>query len=121
MINQTKKKLLKIIEIVYLIYMFYFFKTTFSIHHPLESSLTSFSDYLKHPINNGIYESKICQFGKDAMILLITYLIIRCFINFPKLINIMIISITMIVSLLNMNAVLYLLPFVIVEIFFAFN
>ena len=116
MIKKINKNVVRIIQILYLIYMFYFFKTSVSIHHPFESKMTSFTEYLKHPINSGKYESKICQFGKDAMILLIIYLVIRCFVKYPKICNIIMLSLTIIVSFLNMNAVLYIIPFVISEL-----
>ena len=71
MIKKINKNVVRIIQILYLIYMFYFFKTTLSIHHSYESKIVTFSDFLKHPINSGKYESKICTFGKKIMILLI--------------------------------------------------
>ena len=116
--NYNSILLLKLIEIFYLIYMFYFFKTTLSIHHSYESTIITFSEFLKHPINSGKYESKICKFGKKVMILLIIYLLIRCFINYPQNLNLIVLLITIIMSFLNMNAVLYIIPFIIIEIYF---
>ena len=105
-----------IFEIIYLIYMFYFFKTTFEIHHPLESSIVSISDYLKHPIHTGEYESKICLFGKQAMILLLGFLLFRFFYKVPKVFSFIILTIVLIVSLLNLNAFLYLIPYFFIEL-----
>ena len=51
---------------VYILYILIFFKTSFSIHHPLEVVLQnrSLGNFLSHPISTGKYESKICPFGK---------------------------------------------------------
>ena len=116
-------KIATLFEIVYLTYMFYFFKTTFEIHHPLESSVVSMSDYLKHPIHSGEYESKICLFGKQAMILLIGFLVFRLFFNIPKVkvFSLVILLVASIVSMLNLNAFLYLLPYIFIELYYIIN
>ena len=105
-------------EIGYLTYMFYFFKTTFEIHHPFEKSVVSISDYLKHPIHTGNYESKICVFGKYAMIILIGYLGFRLIYPIPMIINLTVMSIATILSLMNLNAFLYLIPYIGIELYF---
>ena len=109
------------LEISYLTYMFYFFKTTFEIHHPLESSVVSISDYLKHPIKSGYYESKICLFGKHAMIGLLGFLSLRLFITIPPIVNFIVVLVASILSFLNLNAFLYLLPYIITEFWLMYN
>jgi hypothetical protein len=112
-------KILSIIEAIYVIYFLNYFKTRYSIAHPL----TLFDNkYIKHPI--GVHnnpESMVCQFGKDGSWLIVIYLIIRMilyrkygnfFYQFSKFALILI----FILSLMNFNVVLYLVPFFILEI-----
>ena len=108
-----------IIEAIYIIYMLRFFKTKISINHPLEKNIITANDYFKHPFKSTLYESKICQFGKDASLLLGGYLILRSI--FQKKIkfnfyNKIILALTFLFSLLNMNAFFYLIPFFIFEL-----
>lgn len=112
------------IESVYLYYMFTLFKTTININHPLEKNIiNNLSDYFKHPISNNKYENKICNFGKSGIKVLIIYLFTRLIIiknslvniNVMKNINISVMVITTLLSLLNMNAFIYLIPFLIAD------
>lgn len=113
-------KIATLFEIAYLTYMFYFFKTTFEIHHPFEKSVVSISEYLKHPIHTGYYESKICLFGKQAIILLLCFLGYRLFYTVSPMVTFIVLFITTIASLLNLNAFLYLLPYIFIEVYFLF-
>jgi len=116
--------ILTLFEIIYLFYMFIIFKTKININHPYEYYLTNkLSDFFKHPIENHEYGNKICPFGKVCIILLIFFIVLRYiyinkyFKNITfKYLNIVIIILSVLFSLLNMNAVLYIIPFVIVEI-----
>ena len=101
----------------YLIYMFIFFKTTISFNHPYELNIISLNNYLKHSFKSSKYESKICLFGKYAIFFLVAFLITRKFYNFPKFYSKFILLITFVLSLMNMNAVLYLLPYFIIELY----
>ena len=102
--------------ILYLIYMFNFFKTSYSISHPLEFYLISnLNDYFKHPIYSGEYESKICPFGHNIIWILVIYLVIKIYYKIPNKINNLSIIITFILSLMNFNALLYLIPYFIYE------
>lgn len=112
------KKIYLILLAIYLCYMFIFFKTQYSINHPYEIKIIGLNNYLKHPINSVKYQSKICIFGKYAIIFLISFLIIKTFYNIPKLLSKIILLITFILSLMNMNAFLYLLPYFIIELYF---
>jgi len=123
----NKMLLVSIIEVLYLIYMFNFFKTTIEFHHPFEIFLTSFSDYLKHPIKTGIYENKICRFGNDVSYVIAVYIILRFILyktNSMKqsmlcMINKTLIYVAFAVSLLmNMNAVIYLIPLLLLEYYY---
>lgn len=119
--------LVSIIESLYLIYMFNFFKTTMAFHHPFEIFLTSFSEYVKHPIKTGLYENKICRFGNDISYIFAVYIIFRYILyktnsikkNTLCMINKTLIYVAFVVSLLmNMNAVIYLIPLLLLEYYY---
>ena len=112
------------IESVYLYYMFTLFKTTININHPLEENIiNNLSNYFKHPISSNNYENKICNFGKSGIKVLIIYLFTRLFIikksivsiDIIKNINFFVMVITTLLSLLNMNAFIYLIPFLLTD------
>jgi len=105
--------------------MYNLFKTTFSIHHPLEFLIrnqSSISDFFKHPIDTGIYESKICPFGNFASILIILWLWIRLLFNntnlMLKLNKILFIIISITSFAMNINSFVYLIPIYLYEFFF---
>lgn len=101
-----------IIEGVYLVYMFLFFKT--SIDFNVLSSPKGW--WFEHLIGNE-YGVRICPFGQVAIFALIFLLIIRHYIKIPmKYINTALI-ISFILSLMNMNALVYLLPIWLYEIY----
>lgn len=101
---------------LYILYMFQFFKTSINFSHPLEFYLTNeLSNYFKHPIYSSNYESKICDFGKHIIWLLIIYLIYKTYYPINKNLNKIVIFITFILSLLNLNALAYLIPYFISE------
>ena len=120
--------IITIIEVIYVYYMLNFFKTKYSIHHPLEYIIINkLSDYYRHPIYSDEYSNKICPFGHFASNILVIYLILRCIIYIKlknKILNnanIAILIITFILSLLNMNAFIYLLPYFITELYNIYN
>ncbi len=125
--------LITLLEIIYLIYTFWFMKTRYYINHPLtilrcfelteiKNSVTSF---FKHPIYKGTPENYICSFGKGMIIVLSFYLTIRLYLITVKqsysknlrTINNMVLCITFLLSWMNMNAMIYLVPFLIVEFY----
>ena len=118
-----KLLIITIIEIIYVYYMLNYFKTRYSIHHPLEYIVIhQLPDFFRHPIGEYDYSNKICPFGHFASNILVLYLIGRYLILTRtkykiKNINITIFVITLLFSLLNMNAFVYLLPYFIVEIY----
>ena len=119
-----------IIECFYIYYMYNLFKTKISFHHPLEILLqtNNINNYIKHPINNGVYESKICKMGNHVSLLIVLYLLIRLciIINFTKntknniiKFNYFLFSCILIISfLMNFNAFLYLVPVYVYELYF---
>lgn len=113
-----------ILESLYIIYMLNYFKTRYSVAHPL----TFFNnDYIKHPIGyNSRPISMVCQFGKDGGWLIAVYLVVRYLVHqkniklsiyFSKFAFLLI----FILSLMNFNVVLYLVPFYITEIYLIKN
>jgi len=114
--------IITLIESIYIYYMYNLFKTNVSFHHPLEIMFQNknLSEYLKHPISNGVYESKICKLGNDVSILIIFWLWYRLL--YPKeyiiKYNYLIFIIIFICSLLmNMNSFIYLLPIYVYELY----
>jgi len=78
----------------------------------MESPTTSF---FKHAVGNE-KTCRICPFGQYAIFLLIAILLGRNVISMSKFFVIVSIGIAAFLSLLNMNALIYLLPVMIVEV-----
>ena len=107
------KLYISMLESLYLIIMFHFFKT--SIDFNILASPNGW--WFEHLIGNekGL---RICPFGRVAILALIFVLIVRNYINIPQyVINISLI-IAFILSLMNLNAVVYILPILITEYFY---
>ena len=123
--------LFALIESIYIYYVYNIFKTKYSFHHPIEVLLqkNSMSDYFKHPIYSGEYESKICPFGKFISKLLIIWIFLRIYLkrNYTNLINIkkinkIIFTLVLIGSiLLNFNSFIYFIPVFIYELLITHN
>ena len=108
-----KKLYISILESIYLIIMFHFLKT--SIDFNILASPKG--AWFEHLIGNekGL---RICPFGRVAILALIFVLIVRNYVNIPQyVINISLI-IAFILSLMNLNAVVYILPILITEYFY---
>jgi len=101
---------ISIFESLYLIFMFHFFKTTINF-----SKGTYDSNFFHHSLNDEA-SLRICPFGRVAIFVLIFILISRHFIKYPNWFIIVMWIITVLLSFMNMNAVLYLLPVEIVEL-----
>ena len=101
---------ISIIESLYLIFMFHFFKTTINF-----SKGTYDSNFFHHSLNDEA-NLRICPFGRVTIFVLIFILISRHFIKYPSWFIIIMWIITVLLSFMNMNAVLYLLPVEIVEL-----
>ena len=101
---------ISIVESLYLSYMFHFFKT--SVDFNFNESPTS--SFFKHAIGNE-YTLRICPFGRCAIIFLIFILLGRNFFHIPFIKASIIIAI--ILSFMNMNALLYVFPVAFLELF----
>ena len=104
----------------YLIWMFRHFRTTFMVHHPLEAQMQrNVSDYFAHPYGVTSYGLKICPFGQHAILALVAFLWVRVYVETTggasagavKTTSRVVLAVTVLLSLMNMNAVLYLVPY----------
>ena len=101
---------ISILESLYLIFMFHYFKTSINF------SKSSFYSYFFHHSLGKQRELRICPFGRVAIFGLIFILISRHFIMYPKKFIIFVWVITVLLSTMNMNAMVYLLPIELVEL-----
>ena len=117
--------LLTSLESVYLVYMFFLFKTKheFSMA-PLDRATQSLGSMFVH--STGVYENKVCLFGKYMAMFAILFFVFRtyCLQKFPSMkstllwTTIVLDSIYMFLALfMNWNVLLYILPLVFVEIY----
>ena len=113
-VNKNKNLLISIFESIYLIYMFHYFKTSIDFN-----ILGSPENWIfKHLIGNekGL---RICPFGRIVIIPFVIILLLRNFSFIPiskHFVNILLV-LSFILSFMNMNAVVYLIPIWLVEIF----
>ena len=110
-------------------YMFIFFKTKYSLEigRWVGNPITTFfqdklhldvKDLLDHPVV--LCEepmSQICLFGKYASVLIFIFLVLRNFIPCLAKVNTVIFIIIFIMSFMNYNAVLYLIPVFLLELY----
>lgn len=101
---------ISILESLYLIFMFCYFKTSINF------SKSSFYSYFFHHSLVNQRELRICPFGRVAIFGLIFILISRHFIMYPKKFIIFVWTMTILLSTMNMNAMVYLLPIELVEL-----
>ena len=115
---------ISIIESIYLLYMFIYFKTKINFNILLGDILSSnyknlhkfleTSTFLKHSLTDD-YNNKICNFGHVIIIPFIIYLILRNFILSINKYHTYMLYMSFILSLMNINALIYLLPIWIIE------
>ena len=112
---------------IYVVFMLRYFKTKYSFAHPL----SDFSDdYFKHPLGETTrVQSQICKFGHDASFILGGFLILKELLfqnkylskDFYIGISRIILVTVFVFSLMNFNAVIYLIPFFLIESVFFIN
>lgn len=122
---------ISIIEAIYVLYMLRYFKTTVSFSYAKSTrllykiayNLDIDKNYVAHPDKSSIEsESHICNFGQDVSILISLFFLLRAIMLYYnkkwywKFNTVVILSI-FILSFLNMNAFVYLLPVFITEIY----
>jgi hypothetical protein len=105
--------ILSILESIYLIFMFIFFKTTVDFNVLRSPS----GKWFKHLIGDE-YGNRICPFGKIAIFALIFVLLIRRCMKISQYFINLALAIAFVLSLMNMNAFVYLIPIFVVEYFY---
>ena len=118
----NKIALYSLIEAFYVVYILNYFKTRYSLAHPLSDFSSS---YFAHPIGvSSTPISNICEFGHNASWLLAAFILLRiCFVKsrYNRYVSIFVLIIVGSISMLNLNAVVYLLPYFIFEIYLLKN
>ena len=114
-----------LVEIIYLIYMFFIFKTSYSFNGAvLELIIADYSGpFFRHDTYKGAYENKICDFGKTVAILGIILALIRLKYNSKDTFRFNLIFVLLclfLATLMNLNAVVYMIPIIILEIYIMF-
>lgn len=109
--------------------MFNFFKTTFSleINRWQGAPITTFflknfnlnvTNLLYHPTEESkVPINQICMFGKISSFIIFFYLILRHYSDGIMKYNNLVIFIIFLFTFLNYNAILYLIPFFLIEFF----
>ena len=123
MLTNTEFLLISLVEAVYVIYMMNYFKTKYSLAHPFSYFENKF---LYHPIGKSDKPiCNICPLGNYGGFLIAIYVILRWVIytNMKKktkgikLFSIFALIMVFMLSLLNFNAVVYLLPYLVLEVY----
>jgi hypothetical protein len=118
-------ELITFLESVYLLYMYFIYKTNYSFNSAIfDKQLNSMGSFFVH--NTNVYQNKICQFGKFMAIIAVILAWIRVYyINHCDNCNKNIIKFTIIfdvlcatlAGLMNLNALIYIIPLFISEIY----
>ena len=112
--------LFSIIHSIYIIYVLNYFKTTYNIAHPL----TYYNnDLLFHPIGkSNIPTSKVCKLGNILSWFLAGFIIVRGVLLYNNIyakslrkISLILLILAVILSMLNLNVVIYLIPHFAIE------
>jgi len=107
-------------EIIYLFYMYFIFKTSYSFNLAIfNDQVNNLGSFFIHDTN--IYQNKICLFGKYMAILAIILAIIR--LNYKSIrqtstFNLIFdILCLVLATLMNLNALVYIIPLILCEIY----
>lgn len=122
--------IITLFQTIYLFYMYFIFKTNYSFSSALfEKQVQSMGTFFIH--NTNIYENKICGFGRLMAIIAIILAFIRLYViyNDKEYLKISIINKTLIfdiiciilASIMNFNALIYIIPVIIGEIYILYN
>jgi hypothetical protein len=104
------------IESLYLLYTFHFLRT--SVDFGLGPSFHGY--WLQHAVGN-VKTRRICPFGRIAIIPFIILLILRNYIHIHRKLLIFAVLAAFILSFMNTNATVYLLPVFIIEAIIAYD
>lgn len=131
MLESYKTINLSVVASIYVIYILNFFKTRYSLAHPyfyFENKL------LYHPIGKSKFKiSNICKLGNYGAYIIALFILVRMIIillyknkkdkiNFIlKITSLVFLIIVFLLSLINFNALVYLIPYFIIEIYIIVN
>ena len=101
---------ISLLESTYLIFMFLFFKTTMDFN-----VLRSPNGWWFNHLVGEEYGLRICPFGRVTIFALIFVLILRHYVKIPEWFIYLALVISFVLSLMNMNAVVYLSPIWLIE------
>ena len=96
--------------------------STTVVEHTLQQRI---GNYFRHPINTTArYGRKICPFGQHAILALVLFLWVRWALvkwnlasfSVVRTLSIVALVVSGVCSLLNMNAVLYIVPYLVIEV-----
>lgn len=104
--------LISIIESVYLFFMFHFFETGLDFNM---GNMSNYDSYELRHLKGDEHGLRICPFGRKAILLLIFLLIIRNFYEIQAVIFVSLFVSFVLSLLMNLNALVYLLPVWIIE------
>ena len=112
-VTMDTKLIISTLEAIYLIYTFHFMRT------PLDFNILASPEHylMKHAI--GAEKTlRICPFGRIAIVPLIMLLLARNFMDIPHQYIVNAVAVAMVLSLVNLNALIYLTPIAIIEIWY---
>ena len=121
--------LISYLESIYLLYMYFIYKTNYSFNHAIfDKEVNSMGSFFIH--NSSFYENKICTFGKYMAIIAVSLIILRAYYiencnNYKKIIINTTITFDIVciilASLMNLNALVYIIPVIFSEIYILQN
>lgn len=97
--------------------MFRYFKTTCDFNYLTQSDIFKNNEWFKHLEGNN-YGLRICPFGQTVVLIFIGMLIARSYYPMSKFYTLIMLIISFLLSLLNFNAVIYLIPIWLIEIYY---
>lgn len=106
---------ISIIESLYLVYIFHFFKTSMDFN-----ILSSPKGWLFAHLIGDEYGLRICPFGRIAIFALIFVLIARHYFEISDNFIRFALLVSFVLSLMNLNAVVYLIPVWIIELYYLY-
>ena len=99
-----------VLEVAYLSFMFHFFKTSADLNF-----LRSPESYLFKHLTGSDHGLRVCLFGRIMIVPLAAVLILRHFVHIPRAFIIGSFGLATLLSLINLNALFYLLPVIAAE------
>lgn len=116
LINEMDRLLiLSLIESLYLIYMFHIFKTSVDFNFLPLGILGRNSEWFRHIVGNE-YGLRICPFGRVMILFLIALIIARNFVAISPYVMNTAFILSVLLSMMNMNAVVYMIPVWLLEL-----